>query len=1284
MPPAATTPTIVVAGTNSGVGKTTVALGLMHVLRRAGLVVQPFKVGPDFLDGLQHARVCGAPSVNLDGWLMGRDRCLRAFDDAVAASGADVAIVEGCMGLHDGRDGASDDGSTAQVAKWLEAPVVLVVDARSLARSAAAMVHGYRSFDADVDVAAAVLNRVGGASHAAWLREALASAAATRAVEVVACLPTREAAKIEERGLGLAPPAAGAGARLAALGRLFEEHVDVGVLQTLAARATRRRRPPRPAVASTLPPVVVAVAKDAAFCFHYEENLAALRRAGATVAFFSPLDDDAPPDDAAMLYLGGGYPERHGEGLARNGAMRAAVRAFSARGGFVWAECGGLMYLARRLCAKDGAWAMAGLLPFDVTMTPRAAMGYCTATLRADVAALLRVDAGTARRCQQFHFSEPTVDGAPATVVDDAGRGAGLPGVSPACDCRFEALVSSHWRPEGAVVNGATVATYNHFLLDDELAAAFVGAARRSATVASLVPSGTEAARAILGDDGFARRVVGRSEYCDFPEAALRLPVVSRSALTVDEAATGAEVEAAMRRAKAAGTKPHVADVAWLAEHRPGVVLVQDACPACGAVEGTAHAALEAAGLDARRAATLRPTTVAGVLESLLFLGDILGESDAARRVVGVLEARLAAVAAAPGAARPRVLGLESCAPLVASGQWLPDVRIRAGGADALGDAPGAPARLVGLDEIVASTPDVVVICCCGRSARGAAAEVEEHLLVVDAFRALPAARRGNVFVVPHETFSRPGPRVVDAVETVAALLRPDDLPRALAAKAVAGVLRLVVDGDASWRWEPVGDAPERDAAAAEPVSESPSERGAAAAEDASLSAPAPRCAAALVAAGDGLLLFGGEDAGGSRLDDVWTLAAPQAADAAPAWRRWRCGKTYGEDVGNARSNHALAACGDHVLVFGGWGDGPDGGPAPLAAAELLHAETKCWTHCSTSNEGPSPRGNPTLTYCPDANVAVVYGGWQGSRRLGDAWSLCLSTWTWRELDRDGPAPAPRTDHAAALWSSEEMERVVVFGGSAAGAGATNDVWSLDPVSGAWSPILAADGPKPEPRTSHAAAIAGRGGCASLVVVGGQDGSRGSGAAAILDDVWIFNLRGQAWTRVDAWRGRYPLLRCRHAMALVASPGPLRLDSPAPLAVVFGGWDGAGVVDGHRAFFCAEVDAFAPLTMPLPEPPAARRQQDRWAAEVPFTEADLDADALAKARKSRLPLALAKAMHRAAGRSTPPRDTYIDPDTGYSVFTASYLKRRPCCGNGCRHCPWGHANVPGKKAELAW
>ncbi|GMH63816.1 hypothetical protein TrST_g12054 [Triparma strigata] len=1321
------TPTLVVAGTNSGVGKTTVAVGLMQMLRSLGLRVQPCKVGPDFLDPLQHERVCGVPSVNLDGWLMGRERCLAAFDNAVLENKADIAVVEGCMGLHDGRSGSSDDGSTAQVAKWLGSPVILVVDAWSLARSAAAMVHGYRTFDTEVNVAATVFNKVGGDSHGAWLCEAIEHCETTKDVKVLACLPSRKSIKIEERLLGLLPPSSSSlkdeGARLASLQDLFEEHFDLEAVRSLASRAYRAPPTSTPIsqipspVSAALPPIVIAVARDDAFCFFYHENFAALRRAGATIEFFSPLNDALLPVDAAMLYIGGGYPELHAEALSKNTSMLGAVRAFSERGGFIWAECGGLMYLAQQLITRDRrSYDMCGVLSFDVTMTTRCAMGYCSASLTPQIAALLRLEASKARRCQQYHFSEPTLPGSgePAVLVDAQGNGGGIRNVNPALNVEFEALVSNTKRaaPEGAHVGKATVATYCHFPLDDELANAFVGVARRATTIVSLVPSASEAATAILGD-GFKTRVIGRSAYCDFPPNVSRLPVVSQSSLDLGEDMTGAEVEAKMREAKLksrpSNNKPHVANIDFLRTHRPGFVVCQDSCPACGILEGTTHAALEAAGLDAGRALTLKPMTVAGALDSIMLLGQALGEAENARRCVDDLEQRLEAVASRVSSTnRPRVLGLESCAPLVASGQWLPDMRIRAGGVDALGDEPGAPARIVTIQEIAASQADIVIICCCGRTARGAAAEVDEHLLKVQSlFWDLPALKGKNshpkIFVVDHNKFSRPGPRVVDGVETVAALLQIDDFSENLMRPELVGVLRLIVESNEApraWRWEPVISDDAGIALALDP-------------DPLPLvtSSPRARCASVMVPMGDGgLVIFGGEDARGERLGDVWSLAAPIGEDCDASWEGWTCGKIHGEDVPTARSNHAAACCGDYLLVFGGWGDKGTNRElcaAPLASAELLHLKTRCWTHCSTTNEnctecegptcsrcsseGPAPRGNPTLVYAPRLNAAILYGGWDGIDRLGDAWILSLDTWTWRELGGNGtgavPVPAARTDHTAAIWRVDDIEELlVVFGGSTT-AGASNDVWTLNSSSGDWAQIVVEDGPQPHPRTSHASAVAGQGADAVLVVVGGQDSSRGSGAVAILDDAWVLPLGPgkREWRRIEGWRGRYPMLRCRHTLNIVSDSNDLAL------AVVFGGWDGESVLDDHRSCFFASIDS---TRHAVADREAAEEAwvRDLWTAQIPLTLSDLDAATLERARRSTLPLALAKALHRAACQEKPPRDTYVDPDTGYSVFTAACLKRRPCCGNGCRHCPWGHKNVKvqgekrveSEKVDMEW
>ena len=257
-------------------------------------------------------------------------------------------------------------------------------------------------------------------------------------------------------------------------------------------------------------------------------------------------------------------------------------------------------------------------------------------------------------------------------------------------------------------------------------------------------------------------------------------------------------------------------------------------------------------------------------------------------------------------------------------------------------------------------------------------------------------------------------------------------------------------------------------------------------------------------------------------------------------------------------------------------------------------------------------------------------------------------------------------------------------------------------------------GPWPPARTSHAGAVVGSGDAAALVVVGGQDGAAGAGPAAVrriplrqhafffsttsalsyskaaslmqvVADAWVLwplgSRQQRSWSQLD-WRGRYPVQRCRHSVVLPAA-------AAAGLVVVFGGFDGAHTLDEHHSLFCAQalpdgarggatVAGGAQQQLAKPTP---RRQAggDVWAAERPLTENDLPAEERAEAAESYLPLAMAKALHRAAVNARPPRDTYIDPDTGYSVFTHAFLKRRPCCGNGCRHCPWGHVNVPKRR-----
>jgi cobyrinic acid a,c-diamide synthase len=383
----------------SGVGKTTLTLGLIAALRRRGRVVQPFKVGPDFIDPGHHAQAAGRPSATLDGWMLPREENLAVF--ARWAAGAQLAVVEGVMGLFDGLDGQSEAGSTAQMAKWLRLPVLLVVDARSLARSAAALVLGFASFDPELRFAGVVFNRVGSPAHLQYLREAMAQ------VPQVPCLgglPREEGLRIPERHLGLttAEDHPLAPEYLERLADLVEAHLD---LEGLWAALPEVPLPPQPPQVAPPPEVRLGVARDRAFCFYYPDNLEWLRQSGAELVAFSPLQDRALPPEVHGLYFGGGYPELAAAELAANTAFLGDLRAKAAAGLPIYAECGGLMYLGEEIRDLQGtAHAMAGILPLRFRLRPRlAALGYREVTLAADT---LLGAAGTVLRGHEFHYSD--------------------------------------------------------------------------------------------------------------------------------------------------------------------------------------------------------------------------------------------------------------------------------------------------------------------------------------------------------------------------------------------------------------------------------------------------------------------------------------------------------------------------------------------------------------------------------------------------------------------------------------------------------------------------------------------------------------------------------------------------------------------------------------------------------------------------------------------------------------------------------------------------------------
>jgi cobyrinic acid a,c-diamide synthase len=358
-------PAVVVAGTHSGAGKTSVALGLIGALARRGLVVQPFKVGPDFIDPLHHTQASGRASRNLDGWMLDAHTNLQRF--ACATADADVAVIEGVMGLFDGSEGGSERGSTAEIAKLLRLPVTLVIDAGAIARSAAALIHGFVSFDPDLRVAGVILNNVGGEAHAQMIRDAVAGE-----VPIVGALPRVPDLVVPERHLGLHLPHEAHEDYVERLAALVEAHVDVDGL--LAASRIARPTPP-PATVAPPRDVRIGVARDEAFCFYYAENLELLEQAGAKLVEFSPIRDSLP-HDLDGLYVGGGYPELHAAALAANVQARDGIRDFCARGGPVYAECGGLMYLGETLEVDGVTYPMCGALPFSTRMPAGLSIDY--------------------------------------------------------------------------------------------------------------------------------------------------------------------------------------------------------------------------------------------------------------------------------------------------------------------------------------------------------------------------------------------------------------------------------------------------------------------------------------------------------------------------------------------------------------------------------------------------------------------------------------------------------------------------------------------------------------------------------------------------------------------------------------------------------------------------------------------------------------------------------------------------------------------------------------------
>lgn len=374
----------------------------MSALIRRGLTVAPFKVGPDYIDPGHHSRITGRVSRNLDGWMLPENFNRKNF--LKNAREADVAVVEGVMGLFDGYDGKSEAGSTAQMAKWLDLPVILVVDARSMARSAAALVQGFERFDRQLNFAGVIFNRVGSARHLAYLEDALAG---NVAMPCLGGLPRNASVAIPERHLGLVTREEHivSSDAVDALADHIDHHIDMdALLDRLPGKAfpagvdsdSENKSPP---------PTRIGVAMDQAFCFYYRENLELLENAGAELVFFSPMADEWLPENIDGLYLGGGYPEVHAATLSEKKALMSAIREKSASGMPIYGECGGFMYLCRDLVDLNGErFDMTGCFPFSVRMLSRLkSMGYREVTFDRE---LPLGPGGMSVRGHEFHYSE--------------------------------------------------------------------------------------------------------------------------------------------------------------------------------------------------------------------------------------------------------------------------------------------------------------------------------------------------------------------------------------------------------------------------------------------------------------------------------------------------------------------------------------------------------------------------------------------------------------------------------------------------------------------------------------------------------------------------------------------------------------------------------------------------------------------------------------------------------------------------------------------------------------
>lgn len=421
---------LVIAGVTSGVGKSTIAAAIMYALKRKGFVVQPFKVGPDFIDPSYHTFVTGRQSRNLDVWMMRKSGVLQCFNNC--CFDADVGVIEGAMGLFDGVFGKNDFGSTAHVARLLDAPVILVIDAAKAARSIAAIALGFIRFSNSLKIAGIILNNVASTKHATLIKDAFSEKIK---VPIVGNVVRNKEISMAERHLGLIPTKEledNKKSMIIRSAKYVSEQIEIDKIRTVWNRP-REVCNRQSMVQSPNGTLNVAVALDESFNFYYADNLDALRKQHVNLLFFSPVHDCTLPDDISGVILGGGFPEVLSEKLSKNHTMKRSVLKAAENGVPIYAECGGLMYLTRTISdcesgrQNDNKWKiqkMVGLIDADTFMAQQLTLNYtkanCNSSLFSNMSNI---------RGHEFHYSRIRNIAHDAKFAYTMTRGSGVDGM---------------------------------------------------------------------------------------------------------------------------------------------------------------------------------------------------------------------------------------------------------------------------------------------------------------------------------------------------------------------------------------------------------------------------------------------------------------------------------------------------------------------------------------------------------------------------------------------------------------------------------------------------------------------------------------------------------------------------------------------------------------------------------------------------------------------------------------------------------------------------------------